>query len=103
MAFTPQCITWECITWAEFIENPSKFSVTPVVKIDDSKPALLLPLIDPKDSNYQFSAEYEAKYEIERERALVPLKIERKPEETPLDPAILKEMNELSDLLYGPD
>ena len=94
MAFTTQSITW-----AEFIENPSKFSETLVVKIDDSKQALLLPVFDPKDSNYQVSPDFAAKYEIERNRAIEPLKKEQKP----ADPAILKEMNELDELLYGPD
>ena len=99
MAFTSQCITW-----AEFMKNPSKwseihFDKIHVDKIDDSKRALLLPLFDPNDSNYQVSPDFEAIYEIERKRALEPVKIEQKPEE----PAILKEMNELSELLYGPD
>ena len=99
MAVTPQCMTLE-----EFMKNPWIWHPPLNEKIDDSKRALLLPLFDPKDPKHHYSSEVltKMKAEFEQQKSIAPLKNETKPSEKTLDPAVLKEMNELSELLYGP-
>jgi hypothetical protein len=99
MAFTPQCMTLE-----EFLKNPWKWHTPSNEEIDDSKRALLLPLFDPKDPKHHDSAELltKMKAEFERQQSIELLKNEIKPSEKTLDPAVVKEMDELAELLYGP-
>lgn len=100
----------ECITLEEFLKNPDKWhgwQKNPHKHTEDSKPALLVPVFDPKDPKYQISPEALARLKDEHKRAfeeqqqqsVEPIKNEIKT----IDPAILKEMDELSELLYGPD
>jgi len=107
MAVTPQCMTLE-----EFMKNPWIWHPPLNEKIDDSKRALLLPLVDPKDHKHHYSSEALTKMKAEhkmafeqqqqQQQSIALLKNETKPSEKTLDPAVVKEMNELSELLYGP-
>ena len=100
MAFTPQCMTLE-----EFMKNPWIWHSPLNEKIDDSKRALLLPLFDPKDHKHHYSSESLTKMKAEfeqQQQSIKLLKNETKPSEKTLAPAVVKEMDELSELLYGP-
>ncbi len=99
----------ECITLAELMENPEKWKVwqeNSHKHTDNLRQALLLPVFDPTDTKYQISPEKLARLKEEHKRAfeqqqqqpVEPLKNETKP----IDPEILKEMDELAELLYGP-
>jgi len=104
MALTPQCMTLE-----DFLKNPWKWHTPLNEKIDDSKRALLLPLVDPKDHKHHYSSEALTKMKAEhklafeqQQQSIALLKNETKPSEKTLDPAVVKEMDELTELLYGP-
>ncbi len=73
---------------------------------DESGKAILLPVFDPNDPKHTLSPDFQERYEAEIKRAIeqqaIANQISDKPTKPSLDPALLKEMNEVSELLYGP-